>query len=77
MDFIRQKTIPPIIFISERVCLRCTLHGYYSKTASFFYKFLKIFISLRDEKATLEVEKRIKEEGFEEEVDLNKIEIKC
>lgn len=33
-------------------------------------------ISLRDEKATLEVEKRIKEEGFEEEVDLNKIEIK-
>ena len=34
-------------------------------------------ISLRDEKATLEVEKRIKEEGFEEEVDLSKIEIKC
>lgn len=33
-------------------------------------------ISLRDEKATLEVEKRIKEEGFEQEVDLNKIEIK-
>lgn len=33
-------------------------------------------ISLRDEKATLEVEKRIKEERFEEEVDLNKIEIK-
>ena len=43
MDFIRQKTIPPIIFISERVCLRCTLHGYYSKTASFFDKFLKSF----------------------------------
>lgn len=34
-------------------------------------------ISLKDKKATLEVEKRIKEEGFEEEVDLNKIEIKC
>ena len=44
MDFIRPKTIPPIIFISEHVCLRCTLHGYYSKTASFFYEFLKVLV---------------------------------